>query len=212
MIINMKTLAIIARKGGVGKTTLALHLAVEWTSTGRSVAVIDLDPQASAAGWADGRAAAGPAVIAAPPGRLMATLDAARKGGADICIIDTAPHADQPMLAAAKAADVVLIPSRPGILDLRAIGASVEIAELAGRRGRALIVVNAAPPSRGRQMNAADAATETYGLPVAETMIGQRIGFGDALATSQGIRETDPTGKGAREIKRLATEIEKLWV
>ena len=51
----MKTIAILSQKGGAGKTTLALHLAVAAVQAKRQVAVVDLDPQASAIGWKDSR-------------------------------------------------------------------------------------------------------------------------------------------------------------
>src|SRR5271170_5700509 len=159
----MQTIAIIAQKGGVGKTTLALHLAVEAAKAG-PVAVIDLDPQASAAGWGDSRKAEQPAVIACPPTRLAVTLEAAKRTGALVAIIDTAPHAEAPALAAARAADVVLIPTRPGILDLRAIGATVEIVKLAGKQARSAIVMNHAPPTGGQAGEAGEAAGAAYGI------------------------------------------------
>jgi chromosome partitioning protein len=94
--------------------------------------VVDLDVQASAAGWSDSRTGEQPAIVTCPPTRLIATLDAAKRAGALVAIIDTAPHAEAPALAAARASDLMLIVTRPGILDLRAIGQSTEIAQLAG--------------------------------------------------------------------------------
>ena len=77
----MKTLAIVSQKGGVGKTTIAVHIAVAAASAGYSVAIIDLDPQATAAQWSDWRnagkgegAAENPVVVAAPHARLAATI------------------------------------------------------------------------------------------------------------------------------------------
>ena len=64
----MKTLAIVSQKGGVGKTTIAVHLAVAAAKNGYSVAIIDLDPQATAAQWSDWRAEADPnPVVTGPP-------------------------------------------------------------------------------------------------------------------------------------------------
>jgi chromosome partitioning protein len=121
----MLVVAVISRKGGVGKSTIAAKAG--------PVAVVDLDVQASAAGWGDSRSAEQPAVVTCPPARLAATLDAAKRAGALVAIVDTAPHAEAPALAAARASDLLLIVTRPGILDLRAIGQSVEIAQLAGK-------------------------------------------------------------------------------
>lgn len=143
---NMKILAILSQKGGAGKTTLALHLATAAEAAGKPCAVIDLDPQASAAGWKDTRPAETPVVVPLPHSRLTAGVQAAREGGASLCIIDTAPHAEGAAMAAARAADLVLIPCRAGILDLRAIGATADFVKIAGKR--AFVVLNALPPSR----------------------------------------------------------------
>ncbi|HEX4077922.1 MAG TPA: ParA family protein [Rhizomicrobium sp.] len=87
----MKTVAMLSQKGGTGKTTLTLHLAVAAEAAGRATVVIDLDPQASAAGWKDSRKAEAPAVISVPAARLPQALQAAQDGGADLVLIDTAP-------------------------------------------------------------------------------------------------------------------------
>src|SRR4029077_12002288 len=101
----MKTVAILSQKGGAGKTTLALHLAVAAEQGGQLAAVIDLDPQASAAGWKDSRKAETPVVVSVPSTRLPQALEAARSGGADFDIIDSAPHGLEVAFAAAEAAD-----------------------------------------------------------------------------------------------------------
>ena len=87
----MKTIALISQKGGVGKTTLALHLAVGWQQAGQNVAVIDLDPQASAANWGDRREEALPVVRSAHASRLEQELRAVEEAGGEIVILDTAP-------------------------------------------------------------------------------------------------------------------------
>jgi chromosome partitioning protein len=160
----MLVVAVISRKGGVGKSTIAVHLAVEAAKAG-PVAVVDLDVQASAAGWGDSRTAEQPAIVTCPPTRLVATLDAAKRAGALVAIIDTAPHAEAPALAAARASDLMLIVTRPGILDLRAIGQSTEIAQLAGKP--AAVVINAAPAVGSQASEAAEAVSETWrgGVP-----------------------------------------------
>ena len=85
-----RVIAIIGQKGGTGKTTTTVELAVTAANAGETVAVIDLDPQANAANWKDRREADNPYVVATPPGRLKHTIDAARTAEADLAIIDRA--------------------------------------------------------------------------------------------------------------------------
>jgi len=106
----MQVLAIIGQKGGSGKTTTALGLAVEANSAGKAVAIIDLDPQTTAANWSDRRGEESPAVVSCQVSRLAQVLDAAAKNGAALAIIDTPGKSTDALIAAAKAADFVLVP------------------------------------------------------------------------------------------------------
>ena len=90
----MKTVAVISRKGGAGKTTIALHLAVAAEALGIGTAIFDLDPQASAALWSDHRGEPIPAVVPAQAPRLAGLLKQAQAQDADLVILDTPPHTD----------------------------------------------------------------------------------------------------------------------
>ena len=186
----MKTVSIISQKGGAGKTTLALNLAGASESAGFQTVVIDLDPQASAKGWHDHRNQEAPVVISAHASRLTEVLATAKGHGADFCIIDTAPHSETTALAAAKAADLVLIPCRPAVFDLRAISGSVDLTQIAGKP--ALIVINAAPP-RGALADQAEEAITAYGIPVAEARVTQRVAFVHSLTRARPYWSTNPT-------------------
>ena len=86
----MLVVALLSQKGGAGKTTLACGLAVESERAGRRAVVVDLDPQASAAKWADLREAETPVVTSAQAARLAPVLAAAGDAGASVVFIDTA--------------------------------------------------------------------------------------------------------------------------
>jgi len=116
-----RVIAIIGQKGGTGKTTTTVELAVTAANAGETVAVIDLDPQANAANWKDRREADNPYVVATPPGRLKQTIDAARTAEADLAIIDTAGKAYDLAIAAARHADLVLIPCHGQIYDMASV-------------------------------------------------------------------------------------------
>ncbi|MBV8887565.1 MAG: AAA family ATPase [Chroococcidiopsidaceae cyanobacterium CP_BM_RX_35] len=196
----MKTLAIISQKGGAGKTTLAIHLAVAAEMDGKQTALIDIDPQASAASWGDSREKETPAVVSAQPSRLDKVLEAARTTGAALAILDTAPHSESASLAAARVADYILIPCRPAILDLRAIGQSVELVKLAGKP--ASVILNTVPPRGNLALDATTAVT-TYGVPVCPVHIGQRAAFIHSLTSGLTAQEYEPGGKASEEINRL---------
>jgi chromosome partitioning protein len=197
----MNIIAIQSQKGGTGKTTTALNLAVAAERAGHPAVVIDLDPQASAAGWKDTRPGETPVVVSVAPARLAQALQAAQEGGADLVLIDTAPHAESAALAAAKAADLVLIPCRPGILDLRAIGTTADLVKIAGKP--AFVVLNAMPPGATRLIADARAAVAVHGLDVAPVAMQQRAAFGHALTAGQTAQEFEPLGKAAEEIGQL---------
>src|SRR3954451_6246860 len=98
----MRTIALINQKGGVGKTTIALHLATAFWQHRRNALVLDLDPQASATESHAARPADSPAVTSIQPSRLEKVVAEARGIGPDILILDTAPHSEPTALAAAR--------------------------------------------------------------------------------------------------------------
>ena len=79
--------ACVSQKGGAGKTTLVLHLAVAAYLAGYEAVIIDLDPQGTVEAWGGWRKDAPPVVISAKPGNLAKTLERARDAGADVAFI-----------------------------------------------------------------------------------------------------------------------------
>jgi chromosome partitioning protein len=146
----MFTISLLGQKGGTGKTTVALGLAVAAFRAGKVVAVIDLDPQASASNWKDRRAEDSPAVVSAQSSRLRQTLSAAEDMGAEVIIIDTAGRNDDSALNAARHADLVLIPTRTNIMELEALPAAADVVRLAGNPP-AYVVLNGIHPTASRQ-------------------------------------------------------------
>ncbi len=128
----MKVLGLLARKGGAGKTTLAIHFAVMAQASGKRVLLVDLDPQRSSAGWWRARDAETPQLVETEPDKLRDILDAARADGIDLVVLDTRPSVEADAVQVAMLADVIVVPTRPAILDLRQRGAWIGIGVLEG--------------------------------------------------------------------------------
>ena len=204
----MYTVAMVSQKGGTGKTTLALHLAVAAEKAGQRAVVIDLDPQASAAEWKDSRQGETPVVVSVPSTRLPHAVQAAQDGGADLALIDTAPSAGDVALAAAEAADLVLIPCRAGILDLRAIGTTARVVKVAGKT--AYVVLNAVPPRASSILADARAAVAVHGLEVAPVALRQRAAYAHALTAGQTAQEYEPHGKASEDMAAFYTWLRRV--
>lgn len=203
----MKTLVILAQKGGSGKTTLAVHMAVCAARQKRRTALIDIDPQGSAFNWNESRDEGRKLDAAkAEAGQIPALLRQAKDGGIDLAIIDTAPHSDSAAAIAAQYADLVLIPCRPARFDLDAIASTVQIATVAKKS--AAVVINAAP--RGKLAKEARVALERQGITVIDTVLHQRVAYSHAVIDGRSVHEYEPNGKAAAEIDELYNHITRL--
>jgi chromosome partitioning protein len=204
----MKVISFVCQKGGTSKTTTALNLAVEALAYGLEVVVIDLDPQVSACDWKDIRGDAPPVVASTPVPHLERTLKAAEENGADLVIIDTAGRTNDAASAAARVADLILIPVQPSLIDLKTIGATTEIIRLAGGKPtRALLARVKAVGSRHEDTAA---WLEAKGIEVCPVNLGERVTYQDAYAQGMGVSEADPNGKAALEIQQVYKYISKL--
>jgi chromosome partitioning protein len=216
----MKTIAVCSQKGGAGKTTTALHLAVAAERARRSTAIFDLDPQGSAYVWGQLRKKAQgpdqPAVVPASYSRLPDLLHAAEQAGADLAILDTAPHTEENAFAAmARAADVLLIPCRPSFFDLQAIRLTLELARQAGKP--AVVVLNAVPVrgplvEQAEENVASEEAKDAAAgrrLTLCPVFLGQRSAYVRSLTDGLVAQEYEPGGKAAQEVAALYKWVRK---
>jgi chromosome partitioning protein len=202
----VKTIAVLSQKGGSGKTTISLNIAIAATLKGKSVVIIDLDPQQSATRWSRLRATETPVILPGHGPNLADLIERARNGGADLVIIDTAPKSESAALVAARLADLILIPCQPSNLDLDAIADTVNIASLAQRP--ALFVMNNCRASSSLADQAEDALRD-YHLPIAPVRLGNRVAFVKSLSEGKGVIEYEPRSPAGREIKLLYASVIK---
>lgn len=200
----MRVVTFTSQKGGSGKSSLAVSLAVVAQEAGLKVYVIDLDPQGTAKAWFERRAADLPEVAAIDSSRLAEALDVLRRQKVDLVIIDTAGHDAPGQAAAMNAADLNIIPARPSIADIEATRATVRTLNKLGRPFA--YVLNQAPAGRSIRTSDAYRVLQLGGV-VAPAPVGLRTDHLDALAMGLGVTERDPNGKAAGEVRTLFTWI-----
>ncbi|MGP1353086.1 MAG: AAA family ATPase [Parasphingopyxis sp.] len=196
----MRVLALASQKGGSGKTTLSGHLAVEAQRSGAGpVVLIDIDPQGSLADWWNEREDDMPAFAQTTVARLAADLEVLRQQGFKLAILDTPPAITMAIQSVIQVAELIVIPTRPSPHDLRAVGATVDLCERAGKP--LIFVVNAATPKAKITYEAAVALSQ-HGT-VAPVTLHHRTDFAASMIDGRTVMEIDPNGKSAAEIREL---------
>jgi chromosome partitioning protein len=198
---NLIVVAVIMEKGGVGKTTLALNLAVTALHHGRSAAVIDLDPQATASNWTDRRADEKPWVVPTLTARLNQAIEQAKAQGIDFIVIDTPPHSGSDAAEAARRADVVLVPVEPHLFTLETLPKLGDLLKLAGNPPAFLVINKAA--TQGSEAISAAAHIKGQGFAVCPSVIHLRAAHRHATNVGEVANEYEPDSKAAQEVLQL---------
>lgn len=196
----MYTVVVASRKGGSGKTTLSGHLAVEAERAGAGpVALIDTDVQGSLAQWWNSRTEAAPSFVKVGALELDGALSELEDTGIRLAIIDTPPAITGTISEVVGCADLVVVPTRPSPHDLRAVGATVDIAEEHDKP--VVFVVNDATP-RARITGEAAVALSQHGT-VAPVIVHHRVDFAASMVDGRTVGEAAPESKSAEEIRGL---------
>ncbi len=187
----MRTIAVIGRKGGCGKSTIAVHLAIGLHLRGCATVLADTDPQRSVTEVFKGRREPGPGVVPSAASKLFALQLATARTPTDAMVIDTPAVLEEDVAQAVVLADLALLVVRPTFLDLAAAVRTSEIIRRLRKPG--LVVLNQAPPARGASeapaVVRAIEALRLLKLPVAPTVIRTRAPYQTVVESGQSTEE-----------------------
>ena len=200
----MRTIAVIALKGGSGKTTVATHLALAAHRRGVDTLVVDIDPQRSADDILGARTDPGPTCVVSTGAKLMAAKFAALGGGKQLLVIDTQAGALEDVSEAVVLADLAVMVVRPTLLDIAGLARTLQLVRRLGKP--ATVIVNQAPtPREGVEPPLVKRALRALAFmkaPVAPVIVRARTIYQLALETGRSAEEmADPAA--AREIASL---------
>src|SRR5882757_3323878 len=196
----MIVVAIASQKGGSGKTTLSGHLAVEADKAGAGpVTLIDTDPQGSLSQWWNARAARSPQFAKVGAFELQSALTHLARTGTRLAIIDTPPAISASIAQVIAHCDLVIVPTRPSPHDLRAVGATVDMAE---RSEKPLIFVVNGATQRARITGEAAVALSQHGM-VAPVTIHHRVDFAASMVDGKTVGEVVAKSQSAKEVRDL---------
>jgi len=209
--LGMRTVALLTRKGGSGKTTCAIHMGVLAQQSGLRVLFFDLDPQRSLATWWRSREDEAPGLVETDARRFAELLKRADTDGYDLAVVDTPPAVSFDTAKIAALADLALVPLRPSILDIYAVASTVDVVR--ATKTPTLLVLNACPAPREMQeaattLEARKALTDA-GQSLATVSLAQRLDYTRALNGGEAVNEFAPASKAAQEMRQLWDEVQR---
>lgn len=204
-------ISILNQKGGVGKTTLTLHLATAFSLMGKKVMVVDADPQGSSLDWSASRTtdALFP-VIGLPKPNLHKAIQE-HISAYDIILVDGPPRVNELARSAIIAADLVLIPVQPSPYDVWAAKEIIDLLKEASvfkEKQKYAFTINRKIVNTAIGRDVAD-ALQGYETPVLESVLSQRVAFAESAAQGQTVLEISPKGSASEEVMTLAKEVLK---
>ena len=200
-----KIITIAQQKGGAGKTTIVVHLAISLMQAGNRVAIVDIDPQGSLTNWYNlrerkyGKGYTGVAFFSSSGWRLSTAINQFKEKY-DYILIDSPPHTETDSKVAIRIADLVLVPMQPSPTDLWATSATLGFAQKEKKLVK--IILNRYNPSSKLAKEIISNLDDLL-----ENYLGNRVAFSSCFLQGMSITELDPSSQAAYEVKQLTDEV-----
>jgi chromosome partitioning protein len=209
----MRVWTVLSQKGGSGKTTVVLHLAMAAIDRGQAVSVIDLDTQRSAEKWGALRRLkvkkSAPAIVPALLHDIDGMIEAARRAENDLVLIDTPPATNNTTLRAGGVADMIVVPTRTSTLDAEALRDTLQALMDADKLARTVVVINAPNGDKAMTAEITRLAREHFGVPVVAPGLANNATLASSLGNGKGIVEQSRKSKAAENVIDLLDDLVK---
>jgi chromosome partitioning protein len=207
----MRTIAVIARKGGAGKTTVAINLGIAAHRRGLKTLLADSDPQRSLVDVLKSRRHGDPAIVETTGPGLLALQFSSRSAGIEALVIDTAAGREEDLVHSIVLADLLLLVVRPTLLDFAALLRTLKV--IRHLHKRAMVVLNQAPPRRSGieppAVRKAQDALRLLRLPISPAILRTRAAYQSALERGYSVEEQVGDTAAAAEINDLWSSVEQ---
>lgn len=196
-------IGVIGQKGGGGKTTVSVNLAVAAAKHKLASVIIDLDQQANSAKWSDRRKDKNVAVTPAPSSRIHQTVETAVKHGAEFIVLDSPGHNDSAAIETVRAADLVFLPVEPQMFHFDTLEAMRNIILLGGGKPTWIIINKLHPAASTQAEKLKRIIAETYSIPVCPVHLSRYDVYATSADVGSAPLEQEPGSKASEEIKQL---------
>lgn len=208
----MKVITLANQKGGCGKSTIVLNLAIELALQQHRVIVFDTDPQGSCyetAGIRNDRKTTAHITVAPVYENLYQAIEET-DNNYDFAIIDTPPHDNDVVTIATACSDLVIIPVQDSPLDIRSTKTTVDLINEARQLNpdiAAYFLLSRIQTNSVMAKELAQVLKSTYKLDIFDTQIANRMAYKYSLIYGQNVSEYSKKDTAATEISALAKEV-----